>query len=566
MRIWPTVRAYLAAPVRRRLRREARRVLASTQTCQETQTRLLADLIALNAGSDFSRQFGLSAAMTPDEFRRQMPITRFDTYLPFVERLKQGHGYALLGTENRLLMFALTSGTTSESKFIPITQRFLDDYRRGWQVWGIHTYDDHPPLKFRHIVQFCSDYDQFRTEAGMPCGNISGLVSAIQNRAVKQLYKVPDIVTKITDHEAKYYAAVRLTMSDQNTGLVFTANPSTLVQVAKLTDEHKERLLRDLADGSLDATFEIDPSIRQKLRPRLKKAPRQFVRELEQSIEQSGHLYPKQFWPNLELLAVWTSGSAGVYLPMLRQYYGDVPIRDHGLSASEGRMTIPLADDQAAGVLDVCSHFFEFIPEEEYENDNPTVLWPHELQRDRNYYILLTTSSGLYRYDISDVVRCVGFSGTAPVLEFLHKGAHIANMAGEKVSESQMVTAVAYALRRQNLPSGHYIACPIWDDPPRYRLLLEEEQLDGADADRLAADVDERLQELNMEYRSKRTSKRLAALQCRIVPAGTWQRFSRDRQSCLGGSVEQYKHPFLVPDVDFHEKLLAQAPLNRTNG
>ena len=55
----------------------------------------------------------------------------------------------------------------------------------------------------------------------------------------------------------------------------------------------------------------------------------------------------------------------GAYLRQYPRYFGDLPVRDVGLIASEGRMTIPLADGTPAGVLDVTSHYFEFIPEEE---------------------------------------------------------------------------------------------------------------------------------------------------------------------------------------------------------
>ena len=58
---------------------------------------------------------------------------------------------------------------------------------------------------------------------------------------------------------------------------------------------------------------------------------------------------------NLSVLAVWTGGSVGVFLPQLAELYGAVAVRDHGLSASEGRMTIPLADGTPAGLLDFLS-------------------------------------------------------------------------------------------------------------------------------------------------------------------------------------------------------------------
>src|SRR5690606_8640302 len=99
--------------------------------------------------------------------------------------------------------------------------------------------------------------------------------------------------------------------------------------------------------------------------------------------------------------------------------------RDHGLHASEGRMTIPLQDGTPDGLLDIESHFFEFIPESEAASSQPTVLQAHELVPGESYFILLTTASGLYRYDIRDVVQCTGYLHTTPLLRFLHKGAHI---------------------------------------------------------------------------------------------------------------------------------------------
>ena len=73
---------------------------------------------------------------------------------------------------------------------------------------------------------------------------------------------------------------------------------------------------------------------------------------------------------------------------------------------------------------------------------------------------------------------------------------------------------------------------------------------------RLAHDVDAQLQELNVEYKEKRQSGRLGMLECLAIPNGTWERFIRHRQSRFGASLEQYKHPCLVPQLAFSETLL----------
>ncbi len=494
--------------------------------------------------------------MSLQDFRSAVAIGDFETYRPYVERLKRGETSALLGPKNRLMMFTLSSGTTAESKFIPITDAFMKDYRRGWSHWGIKAFDAHPSMHTLDIVQLSSDYDQFRTPGGTPCGNISGLVGAMQSPIVRGMYTVPLEVAKIHEPDAKYYTALRLSIANPHIGLVMTANPSTLVHLGKLMDRERERLIRDIADGTLAVADALPTGVRRPLERRCR-ADRKRAKALEALVQQTGRLAPQDVWPELALVGVWTGGSAGAYLSNMRKYFGDVAVRDHGLSASEGRMTIPFQDGRADGHLDVGTHFFEFIPEDEYDSTQPTVLQAHELEADRTYYILLTTASGLYRYNIRDVVRCTGFHGTTPRLEFLHKGAHIANLTGEKIAESQVVQAVRTSLHRLRLDLSYFTVSPVWDELPYYRLHFEAGDLPHTSlARQLVTTVDQMLGEINCEYGEKRATGRLGELRAQALPDGTWRRFQLQRQSRLGGSVEQYKHPCLSPDLQFSSTLL----------
>ena len=191
------------------------------------------------------------ASRNANQFRRRMPIADYEYFRPYIEEVKAGRPEALLGPKNRLLMFSLTSGTTAQAKYIPITERFLADYRSGWQVWGIQAFNAHPGINSRNILQLSSDYDLFRTPGGTPCGNISGLVAACQKRIVRTMYTVPGAVAKIRNSDAKLYTAMRLAVADRNIGMVTTANPSTLIQLARLADSRKDDLIRDIAEGTL---------------------------------------------------------------------------------------------------------------------------------------------------------------------------------------------------------------------------------------------------------------------------------------------------------------------------
>ncbi len=540
---------------------KARRAVRSFQNaarlCRETQERVLLEKIARNADSDFGRAYRFHTIRSIGDFRRAVPITTYEYYEPYIERLKRGEVTAMFGSGQRLLMFALTSGTTSRQKFIPITDVALQEYRRGWMLWGLHVFDAHRSIfsADSQTLQMASDWEEFHTEAGIPCGSVSGLTAKMHGWIIRRRYCLPPSIVKIKDARSRYYTALRLAIPAP-IAMAIAPNPSTLITLARLGDQEKESLLRDLADGTLSPKCDVPASVRRDLEPRIRRRHRRLVRELEQIAEREGHLYPRHYWRRLTLLANWTGGTVGLYLRDYPTYFGEVPVRDIGLIASEGRMTVPIQDGTSSGVLDILHNFFEFIPEEEIESTNPTVLLADELEEGKTYYIVLTTSTGLYRYDIRDVVRCTGWYYGAPMLEFLHKGAHISNLTGEKLTEHQVVEALNRVVHRFELPLRTYTLAPVWDRVPYYALYVEQGEV-PADADvlgRIAAAVDEELRAVNAEYDYKRQTLRLGAVRVRTVPPGTWLKMRDERIAARGGTVEQYKHPCLCPDPSFSDR------------
>ncbi len=535
-----------------------RRVKGFVRAAQQSRARQQATLLAKlrrHAESDFGREHGFGEIRSVADFRRRVPLTDYEYHRPYVERVMRGERQAMFGPGTELLMFALTSGTTGEPKYIPITREFFHEYRQGWQIWGVAAYHDHRDLLRKQTLQLTSDWQQHYTSAGIPCGNISGLAAETRPLVARRIFFLPRHVTKIATASAKHYTALRLALASRRVGMVVTANPTTLVELARRADRERELLIRDVFDGTLSEHVDVRGEVRAALRPWTRRRQRSRARELEQIIERSGHLYPRDVWPQMTTLAVWTGGAVGAFLPQVREYYGDLAVRDHGLSASEGRMTIPLADGTSAGLLDFAHHFFEFIPEAEHGKPEATVLEAHELVEGERYYIVLTTSSGMYRYDIHDVVRCVGYEGQAPLLEFLNKGAHFSNMTGEKLSEFQAITAVKTGLAELKLPVELFTLAPVSQAGRCYYALLHEPGLSAAQQQQLAERVDAQLAELNWEYREKRASGRLGPVEFCEIPAGTWARLRAGRAAARG-NFEEYKHPCLVGDLQFVDRLL----------
>jgi hypothetical protein len=546
-----------------------RRQLAAFETAthrpRETQENLLRRILTFHADTDFGREHHFASIQTLADFRRQLPVAGYEHFEPYLERVRRGDFKALLA-DRSVHMFALTSGTTAARKYIPVTPQYLADYRRGWNLWGLRAYWDHPEIKLRPIVQFSADWDEYRTEAGIPCGSVTGLTARAQKRVIRFIYCVPACVARIKDVAAKYYVALRLSLPRQ-VALIIAANPSTLINLARAGDQEKESLIRDLYDGTLSARIEIPTEIRAALAWRVRRC-RQRARELEAIVQRVGTLYPRDYWPPHCLLGNWTGGSVGAYLRHYPRYYGDKPVRDVGLIASEGRMTIPFADRTASGVLDITSHFFEFIPEDEAGLANPTVLAAHEVEEGKTYFIVPTTAFGLYRYHISDLVRVTGFYNRTPLVEFLSKGSHFANITGEKLSEYHVTRAMEQVLRELDLSLTAYTVAPCWDEElPYYGLFVEHGDLmDGKQGAQLAETLDKRLQEINCEYAGKRESARLGTVRLEILPTGTWQSWARQRLAQTGGTVEQYKHPALIPDAAFRESMPVEQEICVENG
>jgi hypothetical protein len=371
----------------------------------------------------------------------------------------------------------------------------------------------------------------------------------MQNRFVRLNYCMPLVGSKIKDIESKYYIALRHSVH-RDLGATIAANPSTLIAIARLGDREKETLIRDVADGTIDPKWALSKELRSQLprRSRWKRKP--AARRLEEIVERTGRLLPRDYWPNLRFMANWMGGTMGAYLRGYPELFGDRPVRDVGLIASEGRMTIPIEDGTPAGVLDIRHHYFEFIPEDQVGKDQPETVEAAELIEGRNYFILLTTAGGLYRYQIHDLVRCVGFQGRAPRIEFLNKGAHFSSMSGEKLSEFQVVAALNEAQATLGIRLGSYLLLPCWGDPPFYSLLVEEGDLANPGvAERLADEVNRALCRQNEEYDNRLATLRLGPARVRTLQQGAWSRLQRQRLARSGGTVEQYKQPHLMPDL-----------------
>ncbi|MBW3575675.1 MAG: GH3 auxin-responsive promoter family protein, partial [Actinobacteria bacterium] len=376
---------------------------------RSTQAAVLLSLTRRNRATAFGREHRFEAVRTPEDFARRVPVRDYEGFRPYVKRILETEPGVL--TADRVTMFATTSGTTAEPKLVPVTDRWREQMASLMRLWMYRALEAHPRYLDRKVLLVVGPAVEGHTSAGIPFGSLSGMTYQRIPRLVRRSYAVPYEVALVEDSDIRHLLTMRLALA-HSVSAVGTPNPTSLMRLAETAMAHSDEIVRAVHDGTIglaDETIDRCPiGVADRLRASLRPDPAR-ARFLERVVAKHGALVPGACWPELEVVGCWLGGAAGLHAERLRTYFGErTALRDLGLLASEGRMTIPVEDSTPAGPLGVHANFYEFIHHDDIDDVSPPVLGAHELELGGRYYILLTTGNGLYRYDINDVVEVVG--------------------------------------------------------------------------------------------------------------------------------------------------------------
>jgi hypothetical protein len=493
-----------------------------TNRPQDTQDRLLLHIITRNRSTRFGGDHRFDAIHTLRDYRKQVDIGDYERLRPYMERAKNGEANTL--TEEPIVMFTMTSGSTGEPKLIPVTETSRRNHRQLTRFWYYRALVDHPDLFSGKLLGVVSPAIEGRTAGGIPFGSASGLVYQSSPSWIQNANAAPREIAEVKDFEAKYYLTMRLALEHDITFLG-TPNPSTILKLVESVNQNKYEIIKDICDGTITARCNLQPEMRATLAGRLRKNPARAKR-LESLIKNDGTLRPKEYWPRLQLMGCWKGGTVGVRLKEFARWFAKAtPVRDLGYMASEAQMTLPISDEGSAGILAINENFYEFIPESEIGSPAPTTLTCAEIEKGASYYLVLTTPAGLYRYDINDIVRVAGFYNQTPLIEFVCKGRDVTNITGEKLHVNHVIQAMAQAQNAARMAVQHFRACADVEKS-RYSFFVE---LDGVmpTQERLVQllhELDASLRVLNVEYAQKRESRRLDAPVLCVMKSGWYKR------------------------------------------
>jgi hypothetical protein len=514
----------------------SRRFDAAADDVAAAQLRVLRDVLARNAGTEYGKRHHFAAIRTLAEYRAAVPVITYRDIEEPIERMAAGARGVL--TAEDPVMFATTSGTEGKPKLIPVTPTCGRVHREMMRTWFYRALRDHPRMLDPKALSLVSVAEEGRTKAGIPYGSTSGVIYRDLPWYIRRTYLVPYEVFTLEDYLTKYHVVMLLGLTSP-VHFTSSANPSSIAKLCEIADEHAERLIADVRDGTC-SDCELPPAVAAVVLPRLRKDPER-ARQLAAFRERrGGHLLPVDYWPDLQLLACWKGGTVSNYIHRFPTWFAPddpaamPPIRDWGYLSSEARCSVPITDQGAGGVLSTASNLYEFVAADEVA-DNPdepekwTFLGAHEIEQPDDYNIFLTTTGGLYRYDINDIVRVVERYRDAPVIEFVRKGGGMTNLTGEKLSVTQVKAAVESAAEAVGTPVEHYRALAMVEES-RYELEVQfAGEIAPDKARRFLHEVEERLRDQNLEYRGKRDSMRLGAPVLHMMKAG-WHDADKQRQ------------------------------------
>lgn len=484
-------------------------------------------------------------------YQQYVPAQEYEALRPYVERHKNGEANVLF--PGKPIMYATTSGTTKEPKWVPITDVYLNSvYGKMTKVWLFNFIKNRPKVFTGKIVSIVGKVIEGYAPDGTVFGSVSGVTQRDCPKFVKKLYASPADVFSITDYNARYYAIMRMGI-ERNITLIVTANPSTIVEMQNNVNEFYDQYVDDIEHGTLNKDLNISPEIRAAIRPYLKPNPERAA-ELRALKQKYGTVLPKHYWPNLQILNTWKCGNTKVYVDKFEHSFPEQMLhQEFGYFSSECRFGLVL-DDTNNTVLFPHFHYYEFIEEHDLENEHPHFLQLHELEQGKRYCPFVTTYAGLYRYNMNDLVEVGPNFVNTPTVHMIQKVNGIVTMTGEKLHERQFIEAVHAAEKELQMPVKFFVGFADLSISA-YHFYYEFENLATTQqqAEQFTQTVDQVLQQSNIEYKAKRESFRVKDPVTHRLQRESFEHF---KAQCIaeGARDGQFKMNLLMQDEKRHAK------------
>jgi hypothetical protein len=372
-----------------------RMYLRSLHRAKEIQSQLLLRIVTANRATDFGTKHSFEKIRCSKDFSALVPARRYADLAPWLTRAADGEE-AVLTTEPPVL-FHRTSSTTGAPKLLPVTMQGAVARLSYGSAHNASLVEHHPEIcaaPDSALVLTLSPPSTTTTARGLPLCFFSetdwsrfGFNRHPGGPGMRAPWAtIPRGVDDFT------YYRVRLAVESSLTAIL-SWFPSSIVQVARVLRSKSQDIVREVRDGTLLGQPGRTPNPHR-------------ADELEAILSGSEHWTLRDIWPQLSVVECWRTATSAIYLKQLESCLGSgVQIFPASYGSTESLIAMILRQESDAGLLDVRSAFFEFLPVDSQNADG--LLLQHELDLGRDYVVVVTTRNGLYRYILDDVIRVV---------------------------------------------------------------------------------------------------------------------------------------------------------------
>lgn len=465
----------------------------------ETQNYWFEKLIKESLNTNFGVDYSFSKISSISDFQKNVPVQNYETLRPYIEKIKSGQDNFLW--PNKPLYFAKTSGTTSGTKYIPITKESMPFHIEGAKSALLHyIYKRKNPNFINGKMIFLQGSPVLENNNGIMTGRLSG----------------------ISAHFVPNY-------------LQYNRMPSWKTNCIEDWETKVDKIVEETVDKNMTLISGIPPWL---------------VMYFERLIAKSGKSISKIF-PNLQLLV--TGGvNYKPYEDKINELIGKKLDIIQTYPASEG--FIAFQDDvDHEGLLLMLNHgiFYEFIPSEDIGKSKPRRLTLEQVQLNTDYAILLTTNAGLWAYEIGDLVRFISKDPYKILVTGRTK--HFTSAFGEHVISFEVEEAIKETMEVTGCIVQEFTLAPQVNPSeglPYHEWFIEFEKL-PINIDEFESNLDQALRKRNSYYNDLITGAILRPLKISTIKKGGFNEYMKDIGK-LGG---QNKLPRLSNDRAIADKL-----------
>ena len=244
-------------------------------------------IISRNKDTEIGKKLNLSSIKTVEEYRDNVPLTDYEDYRPYIERMVE-KGEENLLSPDKVTFYCPTSGTTNKSKLFP---KFIPPGSRA------------PPQHFDQTLLLCSLHQDKNTPLGVPIiPGLNAQTQAFLDRS-ESSFVAPRGAYQITDFMSAIYVQMVFGLKTSSVKCILAGFCPTVLTAFNLLAQEWEQMVNDIRNGTLKPSLNLTESQRVTLEEALGDGDLQRADQLVAIMSESAKCDFKsvahQLWPNL---------------------------------------------------------------------------------------------------------------------------------------------------------------------------------------------------------------------------------------------------------------------------